>query len=86
MPRLLAVAITPGPHVVNLGLLTVAQRMRLKAELDARGWIPRGAPSAGFGGSGMSGGAREGWVMAGASFLALSFLAVIAFWRRRGSH
>jgi len=85
MPVLLAIAITPGHHVVRLGLLTVEQRMRLKAELDARGWIPRGAPAAGLGGASTSDGASAAWVMAGASFLALSFLASIAFWRRRSS-
>ena len=81
----MAVAIDPGPHVVNLGLLTVAERKRLKAELDARGWIPAGAPPAGFGGASTSDGPDERWVMAGASLLALSFLAGIAFWRRRSS-
>ena len=85
LPALMAVAIDPGHHVVNLGLLTVAQRMKLKAELDARGWIPRGAPPAGFGGAGVSDDAGAGWVMAGASFLALSCIASIAFWRRRSS-
>ena len=85
MPAVMAVAIDPGPHVVNLGMLSVAQRKRLKAELDARGWIPEGAPAAGFGGASTSDGANERWVMAGASFLAVSFLAGIAFWRRRSS-
>ena len=80
----MAVAIDPGPHVVNLGLLSVSQRKRLEAELDAAE-VPVGAPPAGFGGASASDGANERWVMAGASFLAVSFLAGIAFWRRRSS-
>jgi hypothetical protein len=85
MPVLIAVAIDPGHHVVNLGLLSPAQRKRLKAELDARGWIPQGAPPAGFGGASATDGVDAAWVMAGATFLALSFLASIAWWRRRRS-
>jgi hypothetical protein len=85
MPELMAIAIDPGHHVVNLGLLTVAQRKRLKAELDARGWVPRGAPAAGLGGASTTDGVDAAWVMAGATFLALSFLAGVAWWRRRRS-
>ena len=81
----MAIAIDPGHLVVKLGRLSVAQRKQLKAELDARGWIPRGAPAAGFGGASTSDRADELWVMAGASFLAVSFLAGIGLWRRRGS-
>jgi hypothetical protein len=81
----MAIAIDPGPHVVNLGLLTVEQRKRLKAELDARGWVPKGAPEAGLGGASTSDAASAAWVMAGAAFLAIAFLASIAFWRRRRS-
>ena len=69
--------------MVNLGLLSVAQRKRLVAELRAR--FPQGAPAAGFGGASASDGADERWVMAGATFLAVSFLAGVAFWRRRSS-
>jgi hypothetical protein len=85
MPALMAIAIDPGPHVVNLGLLTVEQRKRLKAELDARGWVPNGAPEAGLGGASTSDAAGAAWVMAGASFLVIAFIAGIAFWRRRSS-
>jgi hypothetical protein len=38
-----------------------------------------------LGGASTGDGVREAWVMAGASFLALSFLAGIAFRRRRSS-
>jgi hypothetical protein len=81
----MAVAIDPGPHVVDLGLLTVAERRRLKAELDARGWIPEGAPTAGLGGASTSDGVNPAWMAAGASLLVMSGLAGMAFWRRRGS-
>lgn len=69
--------------MVNLGLLSAGQRIRLLAELRAR--FPQGAPAAGFGGASTSDRADERWVMGGASFLAVSFLAGIAFWRRRSS-
>ncbi len=82
----MAVAIVPGPHVVYLGLLSVDQRKRLKAELDALGWIPKGAPAAGLRrGEHESG--RQSWL--GDSrvfrFLVITVLASIGYWRRRRS-
>ena len=47
--------------------------------------FPGVRPEAGLGGASTSDDARAAWVMAGASFLALSFLAGVAFWRRRSS-
>ena len=85
MPLVLAIAIDPGPRIVKLGLLSVAQRTQLEAEVDAAE-IPSGAPPAGLGGASTSDGVNEPWLIAGASFLALSCLASIAFWRRRGTH
>jgi hypothetical protein len=83
MPVLEAIAIDPGPHIVHLGLLTVAERRQLKAELDAAGWIPAGAPLAGSGGASAGDGAGAAWVAAGVLFLVLSGLAGVALWRRR---
>jgi hypothetical protein len=85
MPALMAVAIDPGPHVVYLGLLSVDQRKRLKAELDAQGWTPKGAPAAGFGGASTSQRVSPGWLIAGVPFLVITVLASIAYWRRRRS-
>jgi hypothetical protein len=82
MPPLEAVAVEPGPAVVALGRLTVPERKKLAAELRAR-LVPLGAPNAGFGGATAPDAATAGWVAAGVSFLVLSGLTGIAFWRRR---
>jgi hypothetical protein len=86
MPRLRALAIDPGNHVVVLGQLTVAERVKLVNELRAGLPVPVGAPSAGLGGVSTSDGDSDNWLLVGAGFLLLSALSGVtgmAFGRRR---